>query len=239
MKVSDEQLSAFLDAELTAEEMEWVRQQLMDDEELANRLAELAMVDEQIATHYASIDQVPMPESVSCLLMPQLTPQPQTAQIIAFPLRKKLQKIFQPQVAAAACAALVIVGSIQFFSGKQQDNWSAVAQVLDTQISGNTKTLDDGSHVKPRLTFLNRDGDYCRQFQISNQQQSSENIACRRNNQWELQISLEQKTTAAEDYQTASGGSVLDATLDDLMQGEVFDASAEENAIANAWHSHQ
>ncbi len=45
MTISDEQLSAFLDAELPEDEMELVRQGLIDDENLANRLAELAMVD--------------------------------------------------------------------------------------------------------------------------------------------------------------------------------------------------
>lgn len=236
MKVSDEQLSAFLDAELPEPEMEWIRNQLIDDEELANRLAELAMVDEQIASHYKRIDETPLPQSITKLLEQE----PKTAKIIHFPVRKKLQKLFQPQVAAACAVVAIVFGSWQFMSGKEEnDNWAAIAQVLDTQISGNTKILADGSQVKSRLTFLNQQGNYCRQFQIINQDKSSENIACRNKEQWELQISLAQKITNEGDYQTATGGSALDSTIDEMLNGDVFDLSAEEKTIANNWNRYQ
>ena len=48
MKISDEMLSAFLDAELSEEDMEAVRCALETDDDLVMRLAELAQVDHAV-----------------------------------------------------------------------------------------------------------------------------------------------------------------------------------------------
>jgi anti-sigma factor RsiW len=88
-EVSDEQLSAFLDAELPAAEMEAVREQISRDENLANRLAELAMVDTQVASHYRRIDEQPMPEAITRLL----SDEPPTNNVIAFPAYQQRHRL--------------------------------------------------------------------------------------------------------------------------------------------------
>ena len=116
MKISDEQLSAFLDAELPEDEMEMIRQGISEDESLANRLAELAMVDEQVARHYARIDEHPMPAAVSRLLDEDSKP---ATNVIAFPARKKLPG-FQRYAAVAACAAVLMgIGVVQWLPTDQ------------------------------------------------------------------------------------------------------------------------
>lgn len=236
MTITDEQLSAFLDAELPEAEMELVRQQLIDDENLANRLAELAMVDDQIARHYAQIDERPIPAAITRLLAAE--PQQANANIVQFPLWKRVQRGLQQHAAIAACTLLVIgFGMVQLLPGNNQktQSWGAVAQVLEQNASGDEQRLDDGSRVKPRLTFINNDGNYCRQFQLIEQDKSSENIACRRNNSWELAISVARETLAESDYQTASGGSQLDDALDEMMGSEAFDAAREQQIIQSRW----
>lgn len=236
MTISDEQLSAFLDAELPEAEMEQVRQHLIDDENLANRLAELAVVDEQIARHYAQIDGRPLPVAITRLLAEE--PDQTGNNVIQFPLWKRVQRGLQQHAAIAACTLLVIgFGMVQLLPGNNQstNNWNAVAQVLEQNPSGNEQRLDDGSRVKPRLTFINNSGDYCRQFQLIEHNKSSENIACRSNNSWEVVISVQQKTLADGDYQTASGGSLLDNALDEMMSSEAFDRAAEQQAINSRW----
>lgn len=240
MAISDEQLSAFLDAELPEAEMELVRQHVVDDENLAIRLAELAMVDEQIARHYAQIDERPMPVAITRLLA--VEPNQTGNNVIQFPLWKRVQRGLQQHAAIAACTLLVIgFGMVQLLPGNNQstNNWNAVAQVLEQNTSGNEQRLDDGSRVKPRLTFINNSGDYCRQFQLIERNKSSENIACRSNNSWELVISAQQETLADGDYQTASGGSLLDNTLDEMMSSEAFDTVAEQQAINSRWSPKQ
>lgn len=235
MKISDEQLSAFLDAELPEQEMEFIRQQLSDDETLANRLAELAMVDEQIASHYAGIDQQPMPEAITQLLRDE---QSVTNNIIQFPLWKKMHHKLQQHAAMAASVALVIgFSAAQLLPGSNNaDNWNAIAQVLDNASSGTEQIITDGSRIKPRLSFINQEGDYCRQFLVVDKNISAENIACRTNNRWQLTMSIySQQQAQPGEYQTATGGSVLDSALDEMMQSDAFDAEAENRAIKNRW----
>jgi anti-sigma factor RsiW len=68
MKMTDETLSAFLDNELTDAEMEAVRDQIEKDPTLADRLAEMASVDAELQAHYGSIDDRPMPASITRML---------------------------------------------------------------------------------------------------------------------------------------------------------------------------
>lgn len=236
-EVSDEQLSAFLDAELPAAEMEAVREQISRDENLANRLAELAMVDTRVASHYRRIDEQPMPEAITRLLSDE---QPAN-NIIAFPLWRRIQQGLQQHAAMAASVALVIgFGAAQLLPGNagSSDNWNAIAQALDNTRSGEQRALADGSEIKPRLSFINGEGNYCRQFQVNTGNSSAENIACRLDNQWQLTLSVHsQARPATDDYQTASGSdnALIENALDNMMQGDAFDAAAEAAAINNHW----
>ncbi|WP_323813855.1 hypothetical protein [Cellvibrio sp. NN19] len=240
MRISDEQLSAFLDAELPEHEMEKIRQHISEDESLANRLAELALVDTQVANHYAQIDQRPMPAAITQLLNEEKTTADKPENVIAFPLWKRLQNQLREHAAIAASVALVIgFGAAQLLpSQNTHNNWNAIAQVLDQTPSGSEQQLDDGSQIKPRLSFINQEGNICRQFQVIENKRSAENIACNVDNQWQLAMSVyTQETIQVNEYQTASGGSVLDAALDEMMQSNAFDAEQEAAAIKNSWKS--
>lgn len=248
MTISDEKLSAFLDAELPESEMESIRQRISEDETLANRLAELAMVDEQIAQHYAAIDARPLPDAIANLLASAptvatpdvVTPTP-SATIIAFPLWKKVQRGLQQHAAVAACTALVLgFGLAQLLPGSQDSplgDWRAIASVLDTAASGTEQALADDKRIKPRLTFVNEEGHYCRQFLVSDMRISTENIACRIGDKWQPTITVyAQGLSHSGDYQTATNSaSVLDQALDNMMHGDAFDAQAESNIIHRGW----
>lgn len=237
MTISDETLSAFLDAELPADEMESLRELLIVDESLANRLAELAMVDERIAHHYSSIDARPMPSAVTQLLTQE---PPASATIITFPLWKRFQHRLQQHAAIAACTALALgFGFAQLVPMNNQENvsdWNAIAHTLDGTTSGTENTLADGKRIKPRLTFINHDGNYCRQFTVIDNNTSAENIACHIKGDWQLTMTLYNgKAQQNGDYQTATGSSLLDSALDAMMSGDAFDAQAESQVIDRHW----
>ena len=238
MTISDETLSAFLDAELPTEEMEFIRQQLIVDESLANRLTELAMVDEQIANHYARIDARPMPSAIT----ESLTYKPAT--IIPFPLWKRFQRGLQQHAAIAACTALVLgFGLAQLLPGKNYStasDWSAIALALDNTASGTENSLSNGKRIKPRLTFINQEGNYCRQFAVMDTNAHAENIACRINGDWQLTMTVySSEVQQSGAYQTATGGSLLDSALNTMMSGEAFDAQAESQVIKRRWNNGQ
>jgi len=239
MNITDEQLSAFLDAELSNAEMDAIREQLLEDESLADRLAELALVDELVASSAKQIDVRPIPQSITSLLQESsVEEQPATAQIITFPLWKRVQKTLQQPLAVAASVALVIgFGMSQMLNHTSDSNdWPAVAKVLDVAPSGLVQVAANGAEVKPRLSFKNLNGEYCRQFELKNEQGNSENIACRKDGTWQITASVVSKANQANgDYQTASGGSVLDEALEDMIDGDVFNANAEADAIVKNW----
>lgn len=243
MIISDEKLSAFLDAELPEREMEAIRQAIGNDETLANRLAELAMVDEQLAQHYAAIDARPLPDAIADLLAsaPAETRQSApSATIIAFPLWKKIHRGLQQHAAVAACTALVVgFGLAQLMPGNRDaypGDWNALTAALDTATSGTEQALGSGQHLKPRLTFINEQGQFCRQFVLRDSNMSTETIACRVGDKWQPGIAVYTQTVSRDgDYQTATSSSVLDQVLDDMMQGDALDAQAEAQAIQRGW----
>lgn len=232
MKITDEQLSAFLDLELPEVEMEAIRELLLEDEALADRLAELALVDELVAASARQIDNLPVSEAVHALLREN-----KSTQVITFPLWKRIQLGLQLPLAIAASIALVIsFGVAQILRSNNHNDWLAVAQVLETAPSGLVKTASNGVEVKPRLTFKNHQGEYCRQFDLQDARGRSENIACRQGSQWQLTSSvLQGPQQTASEYQTASGGSALDEVLEQMVAGDIFNAQRELEVIDQHW----
>jgi hypothetical protein len=263
MTISDEKLSAFLDAELPENEMEFIREHISEDETLAKRLAQLAMVDAQIAQHYSAIDARPLPDAIANLLAsaptdvapdvatpdvttpdvatPDVVTPISSATIIPFPLWKKVQRGLQQHAAVAACTALVLgFGLAQLLPGTQDSSrgdWNAIAAALDTAASGTEHKLADDKRIKPRLTFINQQGAYCRQFRVSDLHSSSETIACRIGDNWEPSVTIYTQGISPEgDYQTATNdAAVLDQALDNMMHGDAFDAQAESTIIQRGW----
>lgn len=233
IQITDEQLSAFLDAELPEADMEMIREQLIEDENLANRLAELAMVDELVAISYKTIDKHPIPDSIHNLLAEQ---ESKSENVIRFPLFKKIQKNIQIYSAVAAGVVLAVGFGVSQSFHKEPGDWQSIAQILEHTASGVEQLSANGTQIKPRLTFINTKGDYCRQFAMRDKDHASENIACRKNNNWKISGSLAvEKTQQAGTYQTASGGSALNEKIEKMAKGEFFDAQAESDAITLHW----
>ena len=233
MNITDEQLSAFLDAELPEAEMEIIREQLIRDENLANRLADLAMVDEVVAMAYSTIDAQPVPESITALLQENKSP---AAQIIPFPLWKRVQLSLAKPVAIAAGFALVIgFGIAQLIPSADTPGLQQVAAILDQSPSG-VEQIVQGVHVKPRLTFVDKDGNYCRQFDRVDSTGATQNIACRKHDQWKINLSLAmEKMPEAGSYQTATGESVINKAVEEMAAGDFFDAQQESRLINQHW----
>lgn len=236
MNITDQTLSAFLDAELPEPEMQAVRECLRADPALSDRLAELAAVDSRLLRHYSTIDTQPLPASVTDTLAAGSDGSAISSpdNVVAFPGWRRLR------VAGAAVAAVLVLALAvaQLFDGGRNASWQTVAQGLESVPSGKPVQLADGRTLTPRLTFRNRQGDYCRQFHLQGPAQASENIACRSRESWTLAAQTEVAPSPGNrGYQTASGGSVLDDTLDRMMAGGVIGPSQERQLIESGWAS--
>ncbi len=235
MNISDTMLSAFLDAELTAAEMDQVRDALAENEQLADRLAELAMVDQLVRDTYAPIQQLPMPE----LALTPAAPTRATAQVIALPLWRRATRVLQQPMAAAAAIALAIglvINIDRSENGAANGSWEQVAASLETGRSGIRQQLADGSEVLPQLSFVNHDGEYCRQFYRADAGSAAQGIACRDAAGWQLRNSVPvQPLITSDSYQTATAHDALEQLLDEMIASGPLDADGEAAAIASQW----
>jgi len=234
MNITDEKLSAFLDAELPEPEMEFIREQLVDDENLANRLADLAMVDELLAASAATMDTRPLSDSVTRMLVDEAR---SSAKVLTFPLWKKIHRSLQQHSAIAAAVLLLAgFGIFQALPENAERDWKNIAHLLDTLPSGHQQAAGNKIHIKPRVTFINKSGNYCRQFDMRDRYRLTENIACHVEGQWQLTATaVQEKKLPAGDYQTATSNSLLDSEIEEMADGDFFDAEAEAVAIKNRW----
>lgn len=238
MNMTDETLSAFLDNELTDAEMEAVRDQLEKDPALADRLAEMASVDAQLQAHYGSIDDHPMPASITQMLKEKASRSvvPAKDNVVTFPWWRRLPRHTGKAVAAAIIAGVALT---QWLTVATDGNpmSPAVANVLDNQPSGEVYQVNVQTSLTPRLTFQSQAGQWCRQFRLETEASASEHIACRTGaGSWEQVAAAEAESSPAPDeYQTASGGSVLDQELDRMMVSPPIGPKEERELLERKW----
>lgn len=241
MNMTDETLSAFLDNELTEIEMEAVRNQLEADPALADRLAELASVDAELQAHYGSIDDRPMPESVVRMLEGNQSSGATTANgnsVVEFPWWRRVRGHTGKAIAAAVIAGVALTHWLTLPPNGDLA-WSTVATVLDSKPSGKVYQISNQAKLTPRLTFQNTAGEWCRQFRLDTGDSATEQIACRSEaGAWEQVARVNAEPAPPSDtYQTASGGSVLDKMLDQIMVGTPVGPNEERELLTQQWGS--
>jgi hypothetical protein len=143
--------------------------------------------------------------------------------------------------AGKAIAAAVILGVVlvQWMVPSYQGGpaWPAVANVLDKQPSGEGYQVTSDTTLTPRLTFRSQSGDWCRQFRLDTANSAYEQIACRNKaGDWEqiARVAAESSPGKAT-YKAASGGNVLDDTLDQMMAGAPIGPDEERALLAHQW----
>jgi len=237
MKITDEKLSAFLDAELTSNDMEAIREALELDDDLVMRLAELSQVDQWVVENAEQIDSVPVPDKLIHLAR-QIDNRHKQTNVVRMSNWKILKtKINTPMSLAASMVLAVTVGVATINYQGEQTISNEIVKVLDTSISGQTSLIADNTSVKAQLSFANRDGDLCRQYLLIKEQANSTNIACKENNNWRLLASIQVNDINTQSYQTASKDQNLEQVIDGMIAGAPLNKEQEQNAILKQWQS--
>lgn len=140
---------------------------------------------------------------------------------------------------AVVAAVIVGVALTQWLALPSREGlaWSEVANALDRQPSGAIYQLGEGASVVPRLTFRSQADQWCRQYRLQTTESASEQIACRSDGgTWEQIAQVEAPPMAGPDtYQTASGGNMLEQTLDRMMAGSPIGPDAERALLQHQW----
>ena len=232
MKISDEQLSAFLDQELSAQEMTQIREALSVDLALADRLAEFAVTDELVRAHASTIDSIPIPDSITRLL--------ETNKVVELSWwRRTHQQITEHAALAASVALLMGLGFgylIPAGSGSADPDWLHLTSHLETTPSGISLAVNADTQLVSRFSFLDQQNTYCRQFLLQSASAVTENVACRVDGDWELIATAKTSRVFNQtEYSLASGAALLDSTLDAMMSGQALSLDEEALLIEQRW----
>jgi hypothetical protein len=243
MNISDDMLSGFLDAELASQDMELVRVALETDDDLVMRMAELSQVDQWVLEHAQQIDLTEVPKRLVALAQ-QLDVKRNNHKTAAVnnvvhisAWGKWTADIKTPYAMAAGVALVASVAMLNLSQQTADLGFSTdIAAVLDTELSGETAYLEDGSTVKAQLSFANQQGQLCRQYQVASSDNRSTNIACKQISGWKLQVQhTDQSVAITGDYQTASRSQQLEEVIDVMIRGRALDRNQEQQAINNQW----
>ncbi len=246
MNISDEHISAFLDAELAPHEMAAMRAVIAQDDAVAERVEAFAAVDATLKQRYSSIDDQPLPQGVLNMINASNVGQQNTAQVIELSRWQRTKIQVQEHFAVAASVALMLGVGVGYFASESAPDadatWRQVAQQLDAAPSGELRTLADGGALKVQLSFKNQDGVFCRQYyqQTGNAAQAdgnlaSENVACKHSGQWQLAARVPTAVKHQAAYATASKAGAIDSVLDSMMADSPLSYDQEQGAIATQW----
>ncbi len=241
MKITDEKLSAFLDAELPENEMHFIREQLAENEAIADRLAELSLVDTVVAQAYRKIDDQPLPQVVTELLddsgsaAETLRDDDKVVSLSAW--KRAKQKVSQPMTQLAVAASLVLAVTVTFMTGGKPTGEALepiLASALSSAPSGEVVAIAEHEQAIIRASFNHNNGDLCRIVDVTRSDQANQAIACRSGNQWRRVFSTEMTAGVdASDYRTATQNSSLDGYLDQHMTGSLLNREQEQQRLKN------
>jgi hypothetical protein len=232
-----ELLSQYLDGELDAGARAAVDKRLADEPGLAALLARLRRLDAQVAASVCASATDSVPEHVAALLRDD-------GKVVGkvVPLRRPLRRAAWPAALAAslvAAAALLLVpgeDSRQPLTGSD----ALLAGALESEPSRaeGWVTLPDGRALQPVLTFPDRDGNWCREFLLSDGGQDWRGVACREAGSWETQVVARETFLAAEEAYRPAGADDNDKVAGFITRNAAdiaLGAREEQALIARDW----
>lgn len=260
MRIDDEMLSAYLDAELNQELSTKVEAELAQSPTLQARLQHLRLVDEEAKAFYKELDKTPMPKKVQAVLHSLESPNDTVVPLQAAKSKRTLffgNNLYQTRTAAwlsIAASVFVLFGVGYFWKATQQTaplmdirlvaqstigRDSALFNLLEFSSSGETTTLqDNNTNASIVLTFVGKENQACREFILQQSNTASRNIACRaKSNQWEIQISTSTLTENNDMYIPAAeeNTAAIDAAINALSNGNVLSADEELDLLNKQW----
>jgi hypothetical protein len=234
MKINDETLSAFLDSELSETEMEQVRFALETDDDLVMRLAELSEVDSLVKAHAQQMDDQPYSAALS-----QTLAKLETNNVVQLSKWQQVKQATNKGLAIAASVAIVFgIATTSYLQTQDNPNLVAknIATALDTQLSTDAMTQADGRVFKASLSFANHNNELCRQYEMTNENNTQVAIACKTAQGWQVKAQQQQDNSSnGAQYQTAAKHGALEQVIDQMINGQPLNRNQEQQAIAQQW----
>ncbi len=241
---TDEQLSAFLDGELPAQDMDALARELESDVALAARIESLGAANTAFVDAISQVDAAPMTSGLKAAM--EATP---AAKVIAFRPRSFVAFVAEHRAIAASLVCAVAVWGVMSSTstGASIDPFapgpdglvvanSQLHEMLESAPTGQASAIGEATAV-PRLTFAAADGAFCRQFEVMTNEATSAAIACREDQGWRTLLVAYGLARPVGEFQTASAARspALEAFLDEHMAGAPMNAEAEAALLKSRW----
>ncbi|MBQ4832084.1 hypothetical protein J8L70_02400 [Pseudoalteromonas sp. MMG010] len=231
MMIDDKTLNAFLDNELSETQMEQVRHAIAQQEDLALRLAELSEVDMLVKQHAQHIDNLPLSHSLANTInnLPN-------SNVVEISRWQKLKTSSKKQLAIAASVAIACtVSLVSYMQQEQLQLDSRIVQVLEKQLSGDKANIDQSLAVTANLSFINNNGEFCRQYTVFKAKTQQAMIACKQQKKWQMNAQGPLINHNQQSYSMASHDAQLDNYIDETLKGQPLDRSQEQHARSSNW----
>lgn len=245
MKFTDEILMAYADGELDAATRNAVELAMLADPAVAARVRQHIALRSEVFRAFASALDEPVP--------PRLRQVAHSAKVVQLDsVRAAKQSVVEvprrwswPEWGAIAATLVVGVlagglgldslrGETQLASAVGGDGVLVARGALDTALSRQLASAEPArSRVKIGVSFVAREGQYCRSFAIG----AAAGLACRSADEWKIPVLAEGGAAGDGAYRQAGSAmpaAVLEA-IDARAVGPSLDAKAEQAAVQRGW----
>lgn len=224
-----EQISQFIDGEMTEQDARAFRERLLAEPALRNEFDRVKAVNTRVGKAFSGAQYEAVPQHITAAVAGARTTAPSHGRAFSWT---------QGAVAASVLAAAVLMVSPQFDENAQGE--ASLASVLETAPSRAVgwDVLSDGTEVRPLLSFRSTDGAYCREYLAVSGQDAQRGVACRRDSAWTVEITApEVLPEASAQYRPANSHDVdaIASYVDSHADGDAMSLSEEAGLIGRSW----
>lgn len=239
----DETLMAFADGELDEATSLRLEKALESDEALAERLAVFLDTRMALAATMKPLIDEPVPDALAASVRRMVEDSKSGnsdaagSKIVAFRRREKpeILRLRQSWLAPIAASVLAVVaGAGGFVVGRGSVGFGAPAErelyaALDRQPSGRDIELGQSAVLRIVSSFVDGQGEFCREYELKRQQESMTTVACRMDGTWTTRLTL--LSPRAEGYVPVSSQETIDAYLASIEAAPPLSAEEEQRSL--------
>lgn len=227
MKDQDyELLSQYLDGELSATATSELRLRLMAEPELRAHYDRMRKVNADVHDTFNAPGSDAVPQRITQLLQSDSSANKRRAGwgfAVAASLLAATGLLMNPEQAADSAADTVLTAALDN-TPSRGDGW---------------ETLSDGRKLRPVLSFAHRDGSWCREYMLLQDDQSWRAVACRSAGQWtdSLRIASPAMQDSSTEYRPAGAGDIdkINAFIATHEAGIALSRKQEAEQISANW----
>ncbi|ABC62703.1 anti-sigma factor family protein [Erythrobacter litoralis] len=242
MSVTDQQIAAYADGELTGDAKAQVEAAVAADPTLAAKVESHRALKNKLGAHFAPILDQTVPSQMTDLLAGAKDTagdgisDSSSAEVVSFAAERQkrglapMMRTWGPIATGAIAASLVLAVFQPWQSGPALEGYAdtQLAEALDTQL---VATQERDAATRVLLSFEAGDGSLCRAYRSG----ETGGIACRDDTGWKIERELGLGDAQSTEFRQAGSEADLLSAAQEMSFGGALDAEAEEAARERGW----